>query len=118
MIILSFFSCFVNQREGKGSSFFRHTGAIIFLYDETDASSFDEIGNWVDEASRWVSGSPILFLIGNKNDLICPERPLAVSQDRIHECANMLMAKPLYISAKTGDGCEEALEFIVRELIE
>jgi len=99
------------------SSYFRHAVAIIYAYDETDASSFDDVQNWMTEASRCGAAGLLCFLIGNKMDLVASGTPRAVSEQQAQELANLFMTNPMHVSAKTGEGCEEAFNYITQTLI-
>jgi len=99
------------------SSYFRHAVAIIYAYDETDASTFDDIQNWMTEASRCGAGDLLCFLIGNKMDLVAAGSPRAVSEQQAQDLANLFMTNPMRVSAKTGEGCEEAFNYITQTLI-
>jgi len=100
------------------SSYFRHASGIIYVYDETDAQSFQDIGQWQIEASRFSTGSLLQFVIGNKNDLVQTGTPRAVQDERVQELANSFMTNAMHVSAVNGSGCEEAFQYIADQLIQ
>jgi len=100
------------------SSYFRHASGIIYVYDETDSQSFEDLKQWQVEANRFSTGSLLQFLIGNKFDLIQAGTPKAVDDSKIQDRANSFMTNPMHVSATTGLGCEEAFNYITQQLIQ
>jgi len=100
------------------SSYFRHASGIIYVYDETDAQSFQELTQWQVEANRFSTGSLMQFLIGNKFDLIQGGTPRAVEEERVQDTANSFMTNVMHVSATTGYGCEEAFQYITQQLLQ
>ena len=110
--LVSFLHFMLFQRGNPHYSLFRHTSAVVLEYDETNKESFEEgIERWRIESVH-SSDISIYFLIGNKNDLVDSGTPRAVSEEQAQDYANSLMIKPLHISALTGDGCDEAFQYI------
>ena len=42
------------------------TDAIFIVYDVTNATSFEALDSWIREANRFTTGSPDIFIVGNK----------------------------------------------------
>lgn len=55
-------------------NYFNSTDVVILLYDITDRKSFDSIEGWLkdvkEKLSDWKTGQYLIFLLGNKLDLI------------------------------------------------
>ncbi|CAL2039649.1 hypothetical protein CAEBREN_20167 [Caenorhabditis brenneri] len=81
------------------------TGAniVFFVYDVTNAKSFENVNDWLTVVKRNTKGSetPVkLVLMGNKTDL---EQSRQVTVDNHKNFANANDMVPVYVSAKTGD---------------
>jgi len=100
------------------SSYFRHASGIIYVYDETDAQSFQELAQWQVEANRFSSGALMQFLVGNKYDLVQAGTPCAVEQERVQDTANSFMTNAMHVSATSGFGCDDAFKYITQQLIQ
>ena len=112
------FNLFFKQRGAGHCNYFRNARAIVYVYDETDAQSFDDLQMWQMEAARFGADDLINFLIGNKHDLIEQDKPCPVPRENVDELAAAFGTNPMHISAETGSGCEEAFRYIARFLIE
>ena len=50
-------------------AYFKQCHAVIFAYDITDRSSFENVEYWMAEAKRYAELNYVRMLIGNKSDL-------------------------------------------------
>lgn len=82
------------------SNFYRNTGLSILVYSVTSRESFENIHLWLKELKSFSSPDILIFLIGNKTDLV-EER--VVSTEEGESLAREIQANA-YIesSAKTG----------------
>ena len=89
---------------------------IILGYDVTDRQSFEEIRKYWDNCVMENKGgdSPLMYLVGNKIDLI-EER--VVSDEEGKSLANDLNMKYFGVSAKTGENVDILFDDIVNSLI-
>ncbi|MHA2430497.1 MAG: GTP-binding protein [Promethearchaeota archaeon] len=97
--------------------FYRESRACIIVYsleeNELGNTSFKNIGSWYDELKMRCGNIPVV-LFGNKVDLI-EESDLDTSKIQI--IIKKLNIFKFYItSAKTGQGVNEAFNFIIEEL--
>ena len=98
------------------STYVKGSHCIILGYDVTDRQSFEEIRKYWDNCVMENKGgdSPLMYLVGNKIDLI-EER--VVSDEEGKSLANDLNMKFFEVSAETGKGVDILLEDIGNSLI-
>ena len=98
------------------STFVKGSDCIILGYDVTDRQSFEEIRKyWYNFVMKNKDGnSPLMYLVGNKIDLI-EER--VVSDEEGKSLANDLNMKYFGVSAKTGENVDILFDDIVNSLI-
>ena len=66
-----FTNSFYDEQRGRGGcNPLRYANAVVFVYDETDITSFTDIKNWLINIQRFAYGLVFFFVIGNKVDLI------------------------------------------------
>ena len=89
---------------------------IILGYDVTDRQSFEEIRKyWYNFVMENKGGdSPLMYLVGNKIDLI---EQRVVSDEEGKSLANDLNMKYFGVSAKTGENVDILFDDIVNSLI-
>ena len=97
-------------------TFVKGSDCIILGYDVTDRQSFEEIRKyWYNFVMKNKDGnSPLMYLVGNKIDLI-EER--VVSDEEGKSLANDLNMKYFGVSAKTGENVDILFDDIVNSLI-
>jgi small GTP-binding protein len=91
--------------------YYRGSIVALLVFSVIDAASLNEVRNWAEEMKGEVDEMPVLFVVGNKTDLL--ERKVEVSEGE--GLANELKATYCEVSAKTGVGVDE-LFFRVAEL--
>ena len=97
------------------STFVKGSDCIILGYNVTDRQSFKQIKNWYNFVMENKGGdSPLMYLVGNKIDLI-EER--VVSDEEGKSLANDLNMKYFGVSAKTGENVDILFDDIVNSLI-
>lgn len=83
--------------------------AGILVFDLTDSHTFDALGGWITEFRNYANENAILYLAGNKLDLI--------DQRGIYESyAQKENMKYFEVSAKTGEGIELLFTELAKEL--
>ena len=83
----------------------RHAMVVIFVYSIDDRRSFNEIKNtWFTFYDETRVKELILFLVGNKNDLIENQQ---VTEEEGREYANQIGAKFFLTSSRSGEGINE-----------
>eukprot|EP00002_Diphylleia_rotans_P002540 TRINITY_DN1159_c0_g2_i3.p1 TRINITY_DN1159_c0_g2~~TRINITY_DN1159_c0_g2_i3.p1 ORF type:complete len:202 (+),score=50.10 TRINITY_DN1159_c0_g2_i3:77-682(+) len=87
------------------SSYYRGAHGIIVVYDVTDADSFTNVKQWLQEIDRYASENVNKLLVGNKNDL-APKR--AVEFNAAKEFADSMGIPFLETSAKNSTNVEQA----------
>ena len=81
-------------------SYFRDARAVLLMFDLTDRNSFDSLDNWLSDVLHEVSDKCIIWLLGNKSDLLHGNKESDVllasssspkqqqQDDYVHEWAN------------------------------
>ena len=95
------------------NSYYRRADCYILVFDITSVSSFHNIDNWLRQTLEENQGPDKIFiLMGNKMDI---DRPSNISMQEIHMyySSNNFFNLMFMVSAKTGDGIEDAFHEIV-----
>jgi len=87
------------------SSYYRGAHGIIVVYDITDADSFSNVKNWLEEIARYACEGVNKLLVGNKCDLASKR---AVEKKTAEDFANKLDIPFLETSAKSNNNVEAA----------
>ena len=98
------------------TAYYRGAAAIIICCDCTNNESFVNVKNWIEEIGKYTdenSVDKIDFM--NKCDLI-EER--SIKKDEIEKFEKENGIKVLEVSAKTGEGIDNAFEYIIGKLID
>ena len=93
-------------------NFSRGANVVLFVFSLEDRTSFEELNEWVKAAEPDVDNMPILFVVGNKNDLV-EERKVESEQAELF--AKKIGAFYYEVSAKTGSGIEELFNRVAEE---
>ena len=96
------------------NNFFHNADGILFVYDITNAKSFEGAKNWIDEAKD-VGDFCQRILIGNKCDL---EQERQVSLETLNEYANEEKINFFETSAKDNINLKEVFNKIVELIFE
>ena len=94
-------------------SYYRNCSGIIIVYDVTNHTSFEKVGDWIQEVRRYVPNVP-LMIIGNKCDM---EEKRQVSSEEGRELADKHGLIFLETSAKNNMNIENTFTDLSRLLL-
>ena len=98
-----------------GKMFYKDAYIVLFIYDITDKSSFEDLKNiWYDEVTKSGEKRPIFAVVGNKNDMYLNEE---VSEDEGRKYAGDIDAIFTLVSAKTGDCINSLFENVLKKYL-
>jgi small GTP-binding protein len=92
-------------------NYLKGTNGVILVYDITNKETFDLIRSWIQDINDNNKSNIGKVLLGNKLDL---EEKRDVLVEDAEELAKELNCKHFEVSAKTGEGVNEALDEIAR----
>jgi len=95
------------------SSYYRGANGIIVVYDVTDAESFNNVKQWMNEIDRYASVDVNKLLVGNKCDLVSKR---AVNYETAKAFADKLDIPFLEASAKGDTNVEKAFLTMAAEI--
>lgn len=95
------------------SSYYRGAHGIIVVFDVTNKDSFMNVGNWMNEITKYASDNVNKLLVGNKSDLTDRR---AVTYDEAKELADSLGVDYIETSAKTATGVEESFTKMTKSI--
>ncbi|XP_053375695.1 uncharacterized protein LOC123535281 [Mercenaria mercenaria] len=88
---------------------FRRANGVVFVYDVTDESNFEETVRWIEHYRKIFDGD--MIIVGNKSDL---GEKREVSTLRGYKLASKYGAKFFEVSAKTNASVQEAIDTLLR----
>ncbi|KAK8813258.1 hypothetical protein WA158_002850 [Blastocystis sp. Blastoise] len=97
------------------SSYYRGADCVIFVYDITNADSFEHVADWYKEVTSYVSENTLFAIIGNKNDL-ANQKEIAEETEEIY--AKQINALYTEASAKNADHVDSFFITIAQTLVE
>lgn len=97
------------------TSYYRGAHGVAFVFDLTNAHSFEAVDEWIDEVDRHVDEEAQRVLVGSKSDLI-EERQVDVEEAK--QKAEQLGVLYIETSALEDDNVGEMFDAIVEEIIE
>lgn len=83
-------------------SYVGHSDVIILAYDVTNEQSFSNLDDWMNKIGKLAKPTAIVFLIGNKVDLIAL-RQITKKQHDNYVLDNERIRSGMFVSAKTGE---------------
>ncbi|CAF0874409.1 unnamed protein product [Adineta steineri] len=101
------------------NEFYRDVQGILLVFDLNTRRSFESLDNWICEMKKELNlnstqkSSPIVFIIGNKNDL-----KRAVEENEARMWANIRGYQYFETSAATGAGVQEMFDSLFSSLID
>ncbi|GMH12768.1 hypothetical protein Nepgr_014609 [Nepenthes gracilis] len=96
------------------TAYYRGAMGILLVYDVTDESSFNNIGNWIRNIEQHASDNVNKILVGNKADM--DESKRAVPTSKGQALADEYGIKFFETSAKTNLNVEEVFFSIARDI--
>ena len=94
------------------NAYYRGAEGILIVFDLTKKESFENIENWINEVTVYTGKDVIMICLGNKSDL-----KKGIDKNLIDEFQKKTGLEIINVSAKTGDGVEEAFKHIIELLI-
>ena len=94
------------------NAYYRGAEGILIVFDVTKKESFENIQNWINEVTVYTGKDVIMICLGNKNDL-----KKYIDNKEINEFKKKTGLEIINVSAKTGDGVEDAFKHIIELLI-
>ena len=94
------------------NAYYRGAEGILIVFDLTNKESFKNIENWINEVTVFTGSDVIFMCLGNKCDL-----KKEVSKSSIEDFKKKTKLEIFNVSAKTGDGVEDAFTHIIELLI-
>ena len=108
-------TCGLEQYRSINKMYFRGANIAMILYDSTNEKSFDACGEWLKDVKENCSAETSIYLVGTKTDL--PAKRVTSAEAEDFRVKNDLTEK-CEISAKTGDGIDLMLKYIIRKQLE
>ena len=94
------------------NAYYRGAEGILIVFDLTNKESFKNIENWINEVTVFTGSDVIFMCLGNKSDL-----KKEISKNSIEDFKKKSKLEIFNVSAKTGDGVEDAFTQIIELLI-
>ena len=92
--------------------YLRNANAVLFVFDITNKHITESIEVWVDFIQNNVDSHVPIFAVGNKLDLLTNTRALSEASSAL----SVHSLRPVYTSAKTGQGVGELFDGVARLL--
>ena len=94
--------------------FFRNAHGIIIVYDVTNSETYDDLKYWIQsiQTHMGTTSDVKIIIVGNKIDLT-----REVKKEDAQKFAEESGFKYFETSAKTGEGVEESIKFLVKEVL-
>ena len=96
------------------TAYYRGAAAIIICCDIANKESFYNLNNWIEEVSKYIDKDVDKLVLLNKCDLKSEKK---IDQSEISKFEKERGIKVMEVSAKTGEGIENAFQYIIGKLI-
>ena len=96
-------------------NYYKGARGIILIYDVTNIKSYENIKKWINEIKEEISEKVSIVLIANKIDNE-PERK--ISREQGEKLAKDNDVTFFEASAKTGEGVNESIFYLVQKIVE
>lgn len=98
----------------KVTSFYKKADIVFYVFDSSKQESFKSIARWYEKVSMLTHENVLNVVISNKNDL---QRRVSTyeAKDSFAEVENMSYYE---VSAKTGEGLQEALHNSIKMILD
>jgi small GTP-binding protein len=91
------------------TAYYRGAAAICVCFDITNRESFGNLDMWFDEVGKYTDNDVDKIVLANKCDL---EEERKVRKEEVDNFEKEHGIKIMNVSAKTGEGIEDAFKFI------
>ena len=96
-------------------NYYKGARGIILMYDVTNTKSYENIKKWINEIKEEISEKVTIVLIANKIDNLGERK---ISKEQGEKLANEYSVPFFETSAKTGQGVNESVFFLVQKIVE
>ena len=96
-------------------NYYKGARGIILIYDITNIKSYENIKKWINEIKEEISEKVTIVLIGNKID---NEGERKISKEQGEKLANDYNVAFFETSAKTGQGINESVFYLVQKIVD
>ena len=96
-------------------NYYKGARGIILIYDVTNTKSYENIKKWINEIKEEIFENVTIILIGNKID---NEAERKISKEQGEKLANDFHVQFFETSAKTGEGINESVFYLVQKIVE
>ena len=96
-------------------NYYKGASGIILIFDVTNVKSYENIKKWINEIKEEISEKVEIVLIGNKIDNVQERK---ISKEQGDKLASEIGVKFFETSAKTGEGINESVFFLVKKIFE
>ena len=96
-------------------NYYKGASGIILIFDVTNNKSFENIKKWINEIKEEISENVSIVLIGNKIDNVKERK---ITKEQGEKIANEIGTKFFETSAKTGEGINESVFYLVKIIYE
>ena len=95
------------------TAYYRGAAAIFICFDLTNHDSFVNLNNWLEEVAKYTDNNIDKLILANKSDL----NEKKVTKKEMEDFEKKTGIKIMEVSAKTGNGVEEAFKSMIEKLI-
>ena len=96
-------------------NYYKGARGIILIYDVTNIKSYENIKKWINEIKEEISEEVTIVLVGNKID---NEGERKISKEQGEKLANDYNVAFFETSAKTGQGINESVFYLVQKIVD
>ena len=96
-------------------NYYKGARGIILMYDVTNTKSYENIKKWINEIKEEISEKVTIVLIANKIDNLGERK---ISKEQGEKLASEYSVPFFETSAKTGQGVNESVFFLVQKIVE
>ena len=98
-------------------SFYRRADCYVLVFDITDVQTFEDVDRWVKSLEDNTGPAKMFVLMGNKTDLDKPSN-IPMSEIETYFCNSKIFDRMFMVSAKNGEGIEDAFYEIADMMFE
>ena len=96
-------------------NYYRGANGIILLFDVTNEKTYDNIKKWIISIKEEISDHICIVLIANKIDNVQERK---INKEKGEKLAETYGIKLFECSAKTGEGVNESVFYLVEKIVE